>query len=589
MALYTFTPFLVLDAQGEPADGAAGQIYALSDTSFETPLDVTDLNGLPLSLTTSADGIVPAFRVEHTEPSVVWRSGGAPTSPMISIEGVLADVAEAKAEATSSAASAEAAQLAAEAATAGAVRTVNYVAPDSNGNVNVAAGGPGGGVTSVNGQAGPEVVLDRADIGLPAVDNTSDAEKPVSTATAAALANKAAAVHVHAMSDVTGLLAALKPSALSWAEESKRGAASYDIPTLAWSASLTTGMTSPVEYRPSVCGTGAQVTGWDGRNDPNFRFFSGSFMTAQGAQSDLALMGEIKPRGASQAARWPIVIEFDTSSGVNQIEVSFYTDIPPYVMMDVNGRAVTDVVEMGPAGLGNAKKVLFTFPVARARRVRIYCTPGLHAVRVPTGQSITKPAETVTRRVAFIGDSWTNGSANSYDYPSGANNVETFAPRLGKMLGAQDMILAGLGGTGFVAGMDGGSPANYATRLDAVLAMDPDVLVVNGSINDGVGGTGVQAAATALLTAAVAVVPEVYCVGTMLQGFSSNHAAVQAAAAAVPGVTFIPMLGFVETGSNASAPNGSGNGDVFLRPDNVHPTLAGHVAISQAIYRQIAG
>lgn len=45
-------------------------------------------------------------------------------------------------------------------------------------------------VTSVNGVAGPDVVLTKANIGLENVSNTSDAAKPISTATAAALALK---------------------------------------------------------------------------------------------------------------------------------------------------------------------------------------------------------------------------------------------------------------------------------------------------------------------------------------------------------------------------------------------------------------
>ena len=48
------------------------------------------------------------------------------------------------------------------------------------------SGGGGGAVDSVNGQTGT-VVLTKSDVGLSNVDNTSDANKPISTATQAAL------------------------------------------------------------------------------------------------------------------------------------------------------------------------------------------------------------------------------------------------------------------------------------------------------------------------------------------------------------------------------------------------------------------
>lgn len=55
----------------------------------------------------------------------------------------------------------------------------------------VAAHGGGGAVSSVNTRTG-DVVLTKADVGLPNVDNTSDASKPVSTAQATAIAAKVA-------------------------------------------------------------------------------------------------------------------------------------------------------------------------------------------------------------------------------------------------------------------------------------------------------------------------------------------------------------------------------------------------------------
>lgn len=73
------------------------------------------------------------------------------------------------------------------------VRTVNGIAPDSSGNIEVSGGG-GGAVSSVFGRTGAVVAASgdytKAQVGLGNVDNTSDAGKPVSTATQAALDTK---------------------------------------------------------------------------------------------------------------------------------------------------------------------------------------------------------------------------------------------------------------------------------------------------------------------------------------------------------------------------------------------------------------
>ena len=59
-----------------------------------------------------------------------------------------------------------------------------------------------GQVTSVAGRTGA-VVLTKADVGLSNVDNTSDASKPVSTATQTALNAKANTTHTHATNDLS--------------------------------------------------------------------------------------------------------------------------------------------------------------------------------------------------------------------------------------------------------------------------------------------------------------------------------------------------------------------------------------------------
>lgn len=58
--------------------------------------------------------------------------------------------------------------------------------------------------TTVNGHAlSANVTITKGDVGLGNVDNTSDANKPVSTAQAASIATKANATHTHSASDLT--------------------------------------------------------------------------------------------------------------------------------------------------------------------------------------------------------------------------------------------------------------------------------------------------------------------------------------------------------------------------------------------------
>jgi hypothetical protein len=64
-------------------------------------------------------------------------------------------------------------------------------------------------VTSINGGPPGAVTLTKADLGLGNVDNTNDANKPVSGPQATALAGKANSSHGHAIADVTGLSTAL--------------------------------------------------------------------------------------------------------------------------------------------------------------------------------------------------------------------------------------------------------------------------------------------------------------------------------------------------------------------------------------------
>jgi len=89
-------------------------------------------------------------------------------------------------------------------------------------------------VTSVSGKTGA-VTLTKTDVGLANIDNTSDANKPVSSAVATALATKAASAHAHTVGDITATGAASSTTFLrgdgSW--QAVAGGATLDTTTAA--------------------------------------------------------------------------------------------------------------------------------------------------------------------------------------------------------------------------------------------------------------------------------------------------------------------------------------------------------------------
>lgn len=365
-------------------------------------------------------------------------------------------------------------------------------------------------------------------------------------------------------------------------------AAPINTPTIAYSAVsylLPSALPSPVEYRPSIAGTGSAVNNWDGRNNAAFKIHSGRFRTANGGSNDMCLEGEMKPGGSASAARWPMIVEFNTTSP--QIEIAAYGGLNYLDMrIEVNGSpAIGDYVLTSP-NLGQGKTALLTFPDSRARRICLYLDGGLglYSIRVPSGRTITKPTDTL-RTGVIVGDSYPNGSGSPTEFPAGASIFDTYAREVLRALGCNDLALGAIGGSGFTQSV--ASSSQYINRVSAILAMSPSVMVVNGSINDVVSTpAAIQAAAEAFLDA-TASIPERYVLGVMKSGNDANYNAVKAAAAS-KNVPFIEMRNFVYGTGNVLAPGATGNAGVFLLPDNSHPTFAAHRAIASAVFQQIA-
>ena len=75
MTWYRYPPMVALDQFGQPVNDATGQIYAEDDTAGVTPLEIRDLNGLPLaSVEINSTYLTQGFEVED-HPEANWRSG----------------------------------------------------------------------------------------------------------------------------------------------------------------------------------------------------------------------------------------------------------------------------------------------------------------------------------------------------------------------------------------------------------------------------------------------------------------------------------------------------------------------------------
>ena len=357
-----------------------------------------------------------------------------------------------------------------------------------------------------------------------------------------------------------------------------------DTPIITQETGDTPTIVSGVQYHPYICRTGVQITGSNGQGDPYIRFSQGSYSTRDGANADAVMVGELKPGGASQFASWPIHATFVTSSNNSLVEVNFYsvtdsTQIFP--LIEVNGRLVGDTAIIRTV-TGRGWGFKLQFPYAASRTIKLYCNSdiGLEWITVPSGNSISKPVDTINKLVCVLGDSFVNGAG--VGFVGGANESESFAPRLARLIGADSLLLAGIGGTGFVSG---GATNAYYTRAAFILTKSPNVLIINGSINDGSSAGAIAAAVTSFL-ALVTTIPKVIVLGTMVAGYEANHDAVKAATLAA-GRTFIDMKGFIYGTGYVGNTVGNGNADFYKYTDGVHPSIEGHRAIALRAFCQL--
>lgn len=365
-----------------------------------------------------------------------------------------------------------------------------------------------------------------------------------------------------------------------WVSDAFAAPPAADVPVITFDASQYGTLHAP--KRVGDVSTGSL----DMDGDTKFRYFGFPSAIATPADPTQFVQTELKPGGGSQAAYWPFSVEFETTSDVVQIKSRAAATNPNQGIILVNGRFVAETRTTTTTAAGSWTRMRLTFPSTGFRRIQLISfnppNGAFGGVGVTTGHSVIRPTYIPQRRIAIIGDSLTNGSGVA---PAGATESETYALRLAYLLGADQVILAGIGGTGWVQQAAGETQSHFGARVAPVVAMDPDVIIFMGSRNDTT-ATGVQAAVEAALDACTSV-PEVYLTGTITKtGFTAQNAAVKAGADA-KGRKFIDLAGIIYGTGKSGATTGDGNADFFIGTDGVHPTHEGHKYIARRFFQGI--
>jgi hypothetical protein len=178
-------------------------------------------------------------------------------------------------------------------------------------------------------------------------------------------------------------------------------------------------------------------------------------------------------------------------------------------------------------------------------------------------------------RLAVVGDSYAVGSQG------GNNRALSYVPKMARSIGCRDFTMStAAGGTGLIAP---GAYVKYLDRIGDVTRITPDIVILQGTLNDGAStAADVKAAAIAYVNAVRAALPNALIVicGTLYAATPgatyTAHSVALGEAATDRGVPFINPIGwFNGTGTNV-APAGNGNADYYRASDTSHPSPIGH-------------
>lgn len=222
--------------------------------------------------------------------------------------------------------------------------------------------------------------------------------------------------------------------------------------------------------------------------------------------------------------------------------------------------------------------------VVRPRRVRVYLNtadPFQAAAYIGPTDTVSLP-KTPYPIIAFYGDSYIEGAGST---SSMAQNIPF---KTAYLLGGGGPGICAQGGTGILnnyAGLNNKSYFTDVTRVATCAALNPDILISMGSVNDGT-YVVTQAIAQAFYQQLITAMPRtrIFIVGVQSIGNSGDayqnrlaNDRNQMTAAAALGLPYLSPIQnkWVWGSGNSGSLAGLGNADVLIYSDGTHPTTVG--------------
>ena len=292
---------------------------------------------------------------------------------------------------------------------------------------------------------------------------------------------------------------------------------------------------------------------------------------------------------------WCYAEEIETDAPV--VEFGIFANASMRVMLQVDGQYVDKTGWVGAQAGGANNFLKLTFATRKVRRIRLMhgLRPGnasgsyLYQIRLSPTCNFWKPSQASVLTLDWIGDSYGEGQNTSFQLPNGP-----MAQVAGELLGFRNVRQRSVGGTGYVS--VGGTKSKMIDQLpywlppgSPLFGSAGDLIVIAHGYNDR--GYSAQVRANAL--AAYRRIREYSSAPIIVLGAQPGKTGPDALAstveAAIAGAVSDfgdPYCAFAPVSTDPApwtfgtgyvgATNNSGNSDIYIDTDGVHPTDAGH-------------